>query len=193
MADENKKDDVTISGNEEITVCWSEEKFSPIAYNSFGIGGFYFRTKIQPDETPEQAFDRGWEFLDKMARKHFASKLKGFNERWEEAMGNNQPSPQQNSTAVLNEFTGEYAGEKPANQNTESRFPANPIAKSLPDLITAKQLGMIRNLCREMQIDENFECATLMDCKTDELSKKAASSFIQYLQDMQKEREQSVF
>ena len=65
-------------------------------------------------------------------------------------------------------------------------FPSNPIAKSLSDLVTAKQLGMIRALARENGIDVDEECQAVMQCKSDELSKKAASSFIQHLQDAQK-------
>jgi hypothetical protein len=70
--------------------------------------------------------------------------------------------------------------------NNDGGFPANPIAKSLSDLVTAKQLGMIRAIAREMSIDADEECNNVMNCKTDELSKKAASSFIQHLQDAQK-------
>lgn len=66
-------------------------------------------------------------------------------------------------------------------------FPANPIAFSLMDLVTAKQLGMIRAVCREMDIDCDEECDVVLSCKTDELSKKAASAFIQHLQKMQEE------
>lgn len=65
-------------------------------------------------------------------------------------------------------------------------FPANPIAKSLSDLVTAKQLGMIRAISREIGVDPDVECQNVMQCKTDELSKKAASGLIQHLQDMQK-------
>ena len=70
--------------------------------------------------------------------------------------------------------------------NNDGGFPANPIARSLSDLVTAKQLGMIRAIAREMSIDADEECNNVMQCKTDELSKKAASSFIQHLQDAQK-------
>lgn len=62
-------------------------------------------------------------------------------------------------------------------------FPANPTARSLSDLVTAKQLGMIRAVCREIGIDPDEECEAVLGCKTDELSKKAASAFIQYLKD----------
>jgi len=65
-------------------------------------------------------------------------------------------------------------------------YPSNPIARSLSDLVTAKQLGMIRALAREIGVDPDEECNTAMNCKTDELSRKAASSLIQHLQDLQK-------
>lgn len=68
---------------------------------------------------------------------------------------------------------------------TDGGFPSNPIAKSLGDLVTAKQLGMIRALGREAGLDIEEECNTVMSCKTDELSKKAASAFIQHLQTAQ--------
>lgn len=79
--------------------------------------------------------------------------------------------------------TIEREGAIPA--NVEDNIPANPVARSLSDLVTAKQLGMIRALAREMNIDADEESNSLMQCRTDELSKRAASSLIQHLQDMQ--------
>jgi predicted nucleic acid-binding Zn finger protein len=73
--------------------------------------------------------------------------------------------------------------------NNENGFPANPIAKSLSDLVTAKQLGMIRAISREMGIDADEESNQLMNCRTDELSKRAASNLIQHLQDLQQNQE----
>jgi predicted nucleic acid-binding Zn finger protein len=70
-------------------------------------------------------------------------------------------------------------------------FPTNPIAKSLGDLVTAKQLGMIRAIARELNIDPDEECNSVMNCSTDELTKRAASSLIQHLQDMQKSNDSS--
>lgn len=81
----------------------------------------------------------------------------------------------------------EHAGAVPSPTN-DGGFPNNPIARSLSDLVTAKQLGMIRAIAREMSIDPDQECETVMQCKTDELSKKAASAMIQHLQDLQKEQ-----
>lgn len=67
-----------------------------------------------------------------------------------------------------------------------SDFPANPIARSLGELVTAKQLGMIRAIARELNVDPDEECSSVMNCSTDELTKRAASSLIQHLQDMQR-------
>lgn len=73
-----------------------------------------------------------------------------------------------------------------ANQNGNA-MPQNPVAKSLQDLVTPKQLGMIRALGREIGVDVDEECESVAGCKTDELSKKAASAFIGHLQTMQQE------
>ncbi|HEY0004990.1 MAG TPA: Rad52/Rad22 family DNA repair protein [Pyrinomonadaceae bacterium] len=61
------------------------------------------------------------------------------------------------------------------------QFPRDPLAKSMADLVTPKQLGMIRALAREVGVDPDEECSQVMRCKTDELSKRAASSFIDHL------------
>jgi hypothetical protein len=87
--------------------------------------------------------------------------------------------------------TIEREGAVPTPSN-DGGFPSNPIAKSLSDLVTAKQLGMIRAISREIGVDADQECQNAMNCKTDELSKKAGSSFIQHLQDMQKNNDVQV-
>ncbi|HYJ47763.1 MAG TPA: Rad52/Rad22 family DNA repair protein, partial [Pyrinomonadaceae bacterium] len=63
----------------------------------------------------------------------------------------------------------------------QSEFPRDPLAKSMADLVTPKQLGMIRALAREAGVDVEEECQSVLRCKTDELSKRAASSFIDHL------------
>lgn len=83
--------------------------------------------------------------------------------------------------------TIEREGAIPVQTQYDNSVPSNPIAKSLSDLVTAKQLGMIRAIAREIGVDPDEECNNLMQCKTDELSKKAASALIQHLQDMQNE------
>jgi hypothetical protein len=64
-------------------------------------------------------------------------------------------------------------------------FPRDPLAKSMNDLVTPKQLGMIRALAREAQVDADEECRQVMRVSTEELSKKAASSFIDHLKSLQ--------
>jgi Rad52/22 family double-strand break repair protein len=71
--------------------------------------------------------------------------------------------------------------------NAKHEFPADPVAASLSDLVTAKQLGMIRAISREAGVDADSECRSLLKCVTGELSKKAASAFIHHLQDMHKQ------
>jgi hypothetical protein len=69
-------------------------------------------------------------------------------------------------------------------------FPENHVARSQFDLVTPKQIGMMRALARELGIDLEEECNRIWTgSKTDELSKKAGSSFIQHLQDLKKSKD----
>ena len=79
-----------------------------------------------------------------------------------------------------------------ADENEVNDFPSEPVARSLGELVTAKQLGMIRAIARELNIDPDEECHTVMNCSTDELTKRAASSLIQHLQDMQRNNDSSI-
>jgi hypothetical protein len=66
----------------------------------------------------------------------------------------------------------------------------DPLAKSMSDLVTPKQLGMIRALASKVALDPDEECQSVFRCKTDELSKRAASSFIDHLQQCKHEFKQ---
>jgi len=61
------------------------------------------------------------------------------------------------------------------------QFPSDPIAKTISDMVTTKQLGMIRSICREHELEPDQECMATMNCKVNELSRKAASSLIDHL------------
>jgi hypothetical protein len=61
----------------------------------------------------------------------------------------------------------------------------DPIAKSLGDMVTAKQMGMIKGLAREAGVEAEIECKKVLQCGVEELSKRAASDFIAYLQELQ--------
>ena len=60
-------------------------------------------------------------------------------------------------------------------------FPSDPIAKTISEMVTTKQLGMIRAISRENDLDPEEECMTVMKCKVNELSRRAASSLIDHL------------
>ena len=91
--------------------------------------------------------------------------------------------------AVTEREGSERQGAAPANGHAQTsgndEFPANNVAVNLSDLVTAKQLGMIRAISREVGVNEDEECNAEMKCKTSELSKKSASAFITHLLDMQ--------
>jgi hypothetical protein len=65
----------------------------------------------------------------------------------------------------------------------------DPRPKTLNDLVTPKQLWMIRNLGREIGCDVEKECQSLLQCNLEEISKRAASSFIDYLKRLQQENQ----
>jgi hypothetical protein len=67
-------------------------------------------------------------------------------------------------------------------------FPKDPLAKSMADLVTPKQLGMIRALSREAGVDPDEESQQVMRVRTEELSKRAASSFIDHLKGLGREQ-----
>lgn len=62
----------------------------------------------------------------------------------------------------------------------------DPMARTLGDMITGKQMGMIRAIAREAKLDAEKECMITMNCSIDELSKRGASDLIERLQDMQR-------
>ncbi len=65
---------------------------------------------------------------------------------------------------------------------TVQSLPFDTIARTIADLVTTKQLAMIRAIARERGIDADAECAGLLNCKVNELSRKAASYLIDHLQ-----------
>lgn len=62
--------------------------------------------------------------------------------------------------------------------------PTQPRAQHVAEQATPKQLGLIQRLCREAQIDAEAELREgfHLDCKVEELSRRAASNFIDHLQ-----------
>lgn len=67
-----------------------------------------------------------------------------------------------------------------------AKFSGDPVAKTISEMVTTKQLGMIRAVAREAGVDADEECVSLLNCKTNELSRRAASALIDHLRDLQK-------
>lgn len=67
----------------------------------------------------------------------------------------------------------------------ERMITGEAIARNLGDMVTAKQLNMIRSLGREKRIDPEAVCADMFACRIDEISKRAASDLIDRLQELQ--------
>ncbi len=57
----------------------------------------------------------------------------------------------------------------------------DPVAKGMNDLITPKQLGMIRRLAQDLHLDAEAECQAMYQCKVEDLNKRAASKLIETL------------
>lgn len=68
---------------------------------------------------------------------------------------------------------------------SETRKFDDAVAKNLGDMITTRQLGMIRAIARESGINAEAECSQAMHCGINELSKRSASDLIEHLQNMQ--------
>jgi hypothetical protein len=88
------------------------------------------------------------------------------------------------------EFRQAYTSNVPVNAplsngNGGAKFPNDPVAKTLADMITTKQLGMIRAVAREAGVDADEECTAVMNCQVTELSRRAASAFIDHLRELQ--------
>jgi hypothetical protein len=68
------------SVGEEITASWGEEKISPIpnSYSSCTTGNFFYKTRVRPGETPEQAFERAYEVVRKMGERFRREKVGSF-------------------------------------------------------------------------------------------------------------------
>ncbi|MGI8567329.1 MAG: Rad52/Rad22 family DNA repair protein [Pyrinomonadaceae bacterium] len=84
---------------------------------------------------------------------------------------------------ISNSFSGDARNNRGKEQEGFKGFPPDPRAKGMNDPITPKQLGMINRIAREAGVNAEKECSQLMGCKLEDLSKRAASSLIDYLKE----------
>lgn len=74
---------------EEVTVSWGEEKISPRpnSYSACTTGAIYYKTRIQPGESAEQAIARAYAIVRLMGENFRREKLKSFLQALDEAVG----------------------------------------------------------------------------------------------------------
>lgn len=66
-----------------------------------------------------------------------------------------------------------------------SSFSGDPIAKTMSEMVSTKQLGMIRSVAREVNANADTVCRMLLRCEVNELSRRAASFLIDHLRSLQ--------
>lgn len=73
------------------------------------------------------------------------------------------------------------SSQKSGNGAAKAEFPRDPVAKTMADLVTPKQLVAIRVIANSQGINAEAECVEALKCKPEELSRRAASAFIDHL------------
>jgi hypothetical protein len=66
----------------------------------------------------------------------------------------------------------------------QKSFPSEPVAKTMADLVTPKQLVAIRAIAHAQRVNSEVECVKLMGCRPEELTRRAASAFIDHLKSL---------
>jgi hypothetical protein len=78
----------------------------------------------------------------------------------------------------------EEAAPRPNGNGSSSshpQFPSEPVAKTMADLVTPKQLVAIRAIANAQRVNAEAECQAMLGCRPEELSRRAASVFIDHL------------
>jgi hypothetical protein len=68
-----------------------------------------------------------------------------------------------------------------AMNGSHQQFPRDPVAKTMADLVTPKQLVAIRAIANSQGVNAEAECLEALKCRPEELSRRAASAFIDHL------------
>lgn len=68
----------TANTNEEVTVCFAEETYCPVKFNSFKHGGIFVKTHVRPGETTLAAGLRAYAIAEQVAKHTFESKMNEF-------------------------------------------------------------------------------------------------------------------
>jgi hypothetical protein len=68
-----------------------------------------------------------------------------------------------------------------AMNGNQQNLPRDPVAKTMADLVTPKQLVAIRAIANAQQVNAETECMEIFKCRPEELSRRAASALIDRL------------
>lgn len=71
--------------------------------------------------------------------------------------------------------------EEPAATNVSLQFPRDPVAKNIAEMATTKQHAAIRAIANAQGLNAETECESMLNCKLADLSRRAASAFIDHL------------
>jgi hypothetical protein len=172
-----------------ITVRSGREVFSPVSYHSMEVGPVMVTTTLGEGETMLEAQKRCQPLLEEMIQDEFMQKMENYFRRLGEvdeymlAKGMQPRAQQQTFRESSSQPANSYSGPQGGGQGNYApkEKPDKPVANTLGDLVSAKQLGMIRALAREAAIDSDEFCKGEYDCSTDELTKRAASWLIDRL------------
>lgn len=70
-----------------------------------------------------------------------------------------------------------------SDNDPDIQYSGDPVAKTMGDLITPKQLVAIRAIASAQGLNAETKCLEVLKCRPEELSKRAASWFIDYLKE----------
>lgn len=83
-------------------------------------------------------------------------------------------------------YKGEFDGEHRLDHDVPPAAAVSgsgAVATTIGDMLSAKQLGMIRAMARENNLNADLECRQLMKCSVGELSRRSASMLIDHLKE----------
>jgi hypothetical protein len=93
---------------------------------------------------------------------------------------------------IARELYRDEDGSNDSSRRMENKAPAtpprDPIAKTLSDLISPKQLALINRLAKTLKLDPEVACQEMYQAKLSEISRRAASALIERLNAMLQEQ-----
>jgi hypothetical protein len=92
-----------------------------------------------------------------------------------------ETTSRQTQTGVAPTIQSAAPAERPTAGRDQQGFPFDPLAHSTEDMVTPRQLVAIRAIANSIGIEAEAECQRLFKCDIKEISRRAASAFIDHL------------